>query len=98
LFAYWRRRSRHQSIFLFFKGIEIRRCGGLCLLLLRVSRWKKEEKKKGRTRERAVPIDRLMKHLVPAQLINAGKSRGKRRRRRKRKPVGTTEVLFFLSF
>jgi hypothetical protein len=58
----------------------------------------KRRKKKGRTRERAVPIDRLMKHLVPAQLINAGKSRGKRRRRRKRKPVGTTEVLFFLSF
>lgn len=35
--------------FLFFKGIEIRRCGGLCLLLLRVSRWKKEK----RTDERA---------------------------------------------
>jgi hypothetical protein len=46
------------------------------------------------TRRAAVPIDRLMKHLVPGYLLSLLM---RARAQQNEKPVGTTEVLF-LSF
>ena len=73
---------------------EIRRCGGLCVCYLLLC--PDEGERTTTTRRAAVPIDRLMKHLVPGYLLSLLMRAA--RAQQNEKPVGTTKVLFFFFF